>query len=166
MSMSSFRSAPGWGVGHNRQLNFYDEDYIMADDSSDSEQSGNKSIPSVRTNQNSATSSKSGSQFKVSEIVNPDGSVTVRSLLIQEDGVWTKQEQEIDNQQAVSRDRITSGSEQFLPFDRQNQSKLEPDGIVADQVAPSENRNYYSSGESIDENRSEAVAHRLRRQRL
>jgi hypothetical protein len=108
MPASGLRSPHELGIRNNREPNLYDK-YTTIGRSSHSEQSSR----TLNTNQSSTMSSKSGNQFKVSEIVNPDGSVTVRNLLIPA------------MQQA---DSFSSGSS-------------------------------YSSGE-------EAVAHRLRRQRL
>lgn len=98
-------------------------------------------------NQYSAMSDNSGSQFKVSEIVNPDGSATIRSLLINEDGLWTKQEEEIDTAQF---ERIHRG---------RGASATNRDNSFEDDIA-------YLTSELALEYRPEAIAHRLRRQRL
>lgn len=156
MPASGLRSPHELGIRNNREPNLYDK-YTTIGRSSHSEQSSR----TLNTNQSSTMSSKSGNQFKVSEIVNPDGSVTVRNLLINEDGIWTKKEQKIDNRRCDRLHRPSRYVTRGTNFDRHDhRTQIVSDGIPAMQQADSfSSGSSYSSGE-------EAVAHRLRRQRL
>ena len=96
------------------------------------------------TKQYSVVPNSPGSQFKVSEILNPDGSVSIRNILIAEDGSWSKEEQEINSQRRemlLRRENLSSA--RVANFDRHDRLKNETE---------------------IDP--SEGLAHQLRRQRL
>jgi len=157
MPASALRSPYELGFRNNREPNLYDK-YTTVSGSSHSQQSSR----TLTTNQSSTMSSKSENQFKVSEIVNPDGSVTVRNLLINEEGIWTKQEQKIDNRRCDRLHRPSRYATRGTNFDRNDHRTqiIGTDDIPAMQPVDSfSSGSSYSSGE-------EAVAHRLRRQRL
>jgi len=85
----------------------------------------------------------------MSEITNPDGTVTIRDLHMDSDGSWTKNEQIINLQRRERlrrREHLTNAG--GVNFDRQNRMQIMIDG---------------DPGETDP---SEAIAHQLRRQRL
>ncbi len=89
------------------------------------------------------------SPHKVSEIMNPDGTVTIRDFHMDSDGSWTKNEQLINHQRRerlLRREYLTHAG--GVNFDRQNRTQI----MIDD--APGET------------DPSEAIAHQLRRQRL
>ena len=96
---------------------------------------------------------KSGSQFKVSEIMNPDGSITIRNLRIEEDGIWTKEEQELEFQQHESHCQ----SARAIDSGQRNRSEILPHWTPA-----IEHANSLQSSHS----NTEAIGHQLRRRRL
>lgn len=93
----------------------------------------------------STTPNSLGSPLTISEVMNPDGSVTVRSVDIHSDGSWTKREQLINAQRRerlLRREYLSQNG--AMNFERQNRVK-----VMEEEVDP-----------------SEAIAHQLRRQRL
>ncbi len=93
----------------------------------------------------SRTPNSLGSPITISEVMNPDGSVTIRSVDIHSDGSWTKREQQINAQRRerlLRREYLSQNG--AMNFERQNRIK-----VVTEEVDP-----------------SEAIAHELRRQRL
>jgi hypothetical protein len=130
------------------------------------------------------------SQYKLSEIVNPDGTVTVRNLVIKDDGSWECQEEDRDchqtlelpftskscstihsekNSAAHSQSYITTKSPSFFSFEQA--SEMVPDLAL---VVSFESSRSSTSSETSKTRKSlpdaielsEAAAHKLRRQRL
>jgi hypothetical protein len=124
----------------NRFLSICDEDATVENYSLDADDSA----ISLQTDHYSEVSKVKTSKYKVSEMINPDGSITVRNLLIQEDGTWIRNQEEIDdNGQNHNRYSDIPSLEQANSFESSNSSCSD--------------HNDLSEG---------AVANRLRRQRL
>jgi hypothetical protein len=75
----------------------------------DTEDTSNYTSPSEQYSSLTETIA-STSQYKVSEIVNPDGTVTVRNLVINADGNWECQQEERDYHQPQTFERPSSRS--------------------------------------------------------
>ena len=113
-------------------------------------------IHSTGNDSYSTMSSKSGNQFKVSEITNPDGSVTTRNLHINEHGIWTKREM-------LQRPVLSNNLRTKLVT--HNSGQVATEGLPAMKRLSSFESNSSSSSSEYDY-LTEAKAHRLRRQRL
>ena len=77
----------------NRFLSICDEDATVENYSLDA----NDSAISLQTDHYSEVTKVNTNKYKISEMINPDGSATVRNLLIQEDGTWIRKQEEIDD---------------------------------------------------------------------
>lgn len=108
----------------------------------------NHTLTTVDDYSHSDQSSRSQySRMKVSEIVNPDGSLTIRNLHIDDHGIWSKHEHEVDNQEFAMPHRASPLTSRESSFDKVDYTKSKTDGMKRVES-------------------SEAIAHQLRRQRL
>jgi hypothetical protein len=126
----------------------------------------------------------SASQYKVSEIVNPDGTVTVRNLVITKDGKWECEEEERDYCQEPN-ERPASASSNTKSYTTMHSTRSTPTSHTRTQIQDKIPElepvaSFGSSGGSTSSSEamktaksrsdvsevSEAAGHELRRQRL
>lgn len=125
----------------NRFLSICDEDATVENYSLDA----NDSAISLQTDHYSEVTKVKTNKYKVSEMINPDGSATVRNLLIQEDGTWIRKQEEIDDNGGLNHSLYSD-----IPSLKQANSYESSNSSSSD-------HNNLSEG---------AAANRLRRQRL
>jgi hypothetical protein len=144
----------------NRFLSVYDEDATVENCSLDAEDSA----ISLQTDHYSEVSKVKTKKYKVSEMINPDGSVTVRNLLIQEDGTWIRKQEEIDdngqNHNLLGLSSIRRGI-----INRYDCNEFRVSDIPSLKQANSFESSNSSSSDHNDLSEG-AAANRLRRQRL
>jgi len=128
---------------------------------------------SLKTDHYSEISKITSSEFKVSEMINPDGSVTVRNLVIQEDGTWVRKQEDIDNNNNNNKQNIYQlRSKRDIISQRYDCNQFTDSDIPSLKQANSFESSNSSSSDKSDKDHfdhrifSESAAHRLREHRL
>jgi hypothetical protein len=164
MSTTKLQSSTTSRAGFvNRFLSIYDdEDATVENYSLDADDSA----ISLQTDHYSEVSKVISNKYKVSEMINPDGSVTVRNLLIQEDGTWIRKQEEIDdNGQNHNLYGLTSSRRDII--NQYGCNEFTSSDIPSLKQANSfESSNSLSSHSDHNDLSEGAAANRLRRQRL